>query len=105
MEASNGQEGLAILKTDTPDLVLLDINMIGSNGLQVLHEMREIDTQCRIVMLTSVDARMSIEQALNEGANGYVLKDKSEEELAEILRGLVGKFFTADSNATTDSPQ
>jgi len=105
VEAGSGEQGLAMLSSAKPDLVLLDINMIGSNGLQTLHDMKQTEVDCRIVMLTSVDVRASVEQALNEGADGYILKDKSYEELAEILQGLARKFFETDSNETTDSPE
>jgi len=74
--ASNGQDGLSAFERIHPDLVLLDIEMPGMNGLEVLSAIRRKDRRVRIIMcstLTSRGARITIE-ALARGATDYVTK-------------------------------
>jgi len=74
--AENGTEALALIKTDPPDLVLLDIMMPGINGLEVLAEARRrfSKTSLPIIMVTSKGESEDVVEALNEGANDYIMK-------------------------------
>src|SRR5690554_1902890 len=74
-EASNGEEALVIAKHEDPDLIILDLNMQGMDGLQTLSKLREIGVTSRIVMLTVSDSDVDVLEAISKGADGYLLKD------------------------------
>lgn len=73
-EASNGQEAIALCAKLKPDLVLLDINMPGMDGMQALEEIRKINPAIKVIMI-SADATMDrVSEAIKKGAMGFVVK-------------------------------
>jgi two-component system chemotaxis response regulator CheB len=97
--ASSGQEGLATFERIHPDLVLLDIEMPGMNGLEVLSSIRRVNRRVPVIMcstLTSRGARITIE-ALSRGATDYVTKPGAQhsvrEGVATLSRELLPKIF------------
>lgn len=85
-EASSGQEALEIAERLEPDLILLDLNMKGMDGIQTLKAMRDKDIYSRIVMFTVSDDHDDVIAALKAGADGYVLKETEPEELVSYIR-------------------
>jgi DNA-binding NarL/FixJ family response regulator len=87
-EAGRGDEGLAAISKNTPDVVLLDITMPGGNGLEVAAQLRSAAPQSRFLFLTMHDDDASISKAIALGADGYVLKTASTDELLTALRAI-----------------
>lgn len=85
-EASSGQEAIEIAESLEPDLILLDLNMKGMNGIQTLKAMRDKDIYSRIVMFTVSDDHDDVVAALKAGADGYILKETEPEDLVEYIR-------------------
>lgn len=85
-EASSGDEGLVLAAELDPDLVLLDLNMDGMDGLETLRRLREAQTRARVVMLTVSDHEDDLVAALRAGADGYLLKDMEPEDLLTQLQ-------------------
>ena len=73
-EANSGLAGLAQLSTSQPDLVLLDINMPGLDGFEVLSEIRQQDPAVGVIMCSAQSATHFAAKALNAGADGYLTK-------------------------------
>lgn len=73
--ASNGTDALALMDADVPDIVLLDLRMPGMTGIDVLHVLRRRGTKCRTIILTSFETDEDIYQAVQAGAQGYLLKN------------------------------
>ena len=73
-EARNGDEALAMLAHDAIDLVLLDINMPGRNGMEVCRQIRHLSTHTGIVMVTVRDSEEDKVQALEAGADDFITK-------------------------------
>lgn len=109
-EASDGREALARLEASRPDVMLLDMNMPGMDGIETLKHVRERWPQVTVLVLSFHDDPEYVEQALRNGAAGYLLKTVSREELiravhaaaegagylqAEITRPLLQKFAAA----------
>ena len=85
-EASNGQEGIEMAKRLAPDMVLLDLNMKGMSGIDVLKVLKSWDNDPRVVMLTVSDQAEDLIAALRAGADGYLLKEMDPEELVGKLK-------------------
>lgn len=88
-EADDGAQALAILAEKQPDLLLLDLNMPGTSGLDILPEVRKSWPDVKVLVLTGRDEDAYIMRALRAGAHGYVLKTASEEELVQAVRDVV----------------
>jgi DNA-binding response OmpR family regulator len=72
--ASNGEEALRKVKEDRPHLILLDVRMPKMNGLEVLKQVREIDHEVGVIMVTAVNEEETGRQALKMGAFDYITK-------------------------------
>lgn len=84
-EAASGAEGLALALAETPDLILLDLNMKGMNGIETLRAMRDAEVEARILLLTVSDAAEDLIAAIRAGADGYILKDDEPGEMLELI--------------------
>ena len=96
-EASSGKEGLSLAVEHDPDLIILDLNMQGMDGLETLKAMRLQDVTARIIMLTVSDNDEDVLTAISYGADGYLLKDMySEEVLEKMKQAAVGKMVLSE---------
>ena len=84
-ECSDGHQAIAAVLQHKPDVILLDIAMPGPTGIEVARAISLVDQETRILMLSSIDRRETIEEAMQAGADGYLLKDFV---LAELLAAL-----------------
>jgi DNA-binding NarL/FixJ family response regulator len=87
-EAADGPAALAKVKELAPDLVVLDIAMPGIDGLAVAERLRREQPKVRIVFLSMHDDDASLQRAVELGANGFVSKSASIEELTEAIRAI-----------------
>ncbi|MEI6107697.1 MAG: response regulator transcription factor [Opitutae bacterium] len=93
LQAGDDTTALALYAQHRPELVLLDINLIGSSGLEVLTQLLALNPDAVVIMLTAINVRHTIEDAMAKGASGYILKDSSFEEMTEALREVVRTSF------------
>jgi DNA-binding NarL/FixJ family response regulator len=84
--ASNGGEAVAATLEHSPDVVLMDLEMQGQNGIDVTSAITTAGCEARVVILTTFSDRARILAALDAGAVGYLLKDAEHEE---IIRGVL----------------
>ena len=85
-EASNGAAMVAAARRTTPDVVLLDVEMPGSDGLTGLKQLMAERPEARVVMLTIYDVDDYVFHALRAGASGFLLKSCSPAELTAAIR-------------------
>ncbi len=85
-EASNGEQGIELAESLDPDLILLDLNMPGMNGLETLDKLREKSLSGRIVVFSVSNHEEDVVTALKRGADGYLLKDMEPEDLLKALQ-------------------
>ncbi|BEV07935.1 two-component system response regulator NarL [Methylophilus glucosoxydans] len=85
-EAASGQEGLDTAIGFKPDIVLIDLNMKGMNGIETLRQFKALDLTAKYVVLTVSDAEDDLLEALRAGADGYLLKDMEPEDLCANLK-------------------
>jgi len=84
--ASSGEEALAMVQRDAPDVVLLDLRMPGLNGIDMLVAAKKSGSQVRAIILTSYETDEDIYRAVQAGAQGYLLKDTPFKEMVEAIR-------------------
>ncbi|HEX8317959.1 MAG TPA: response regulator transcription factor [Longimicrobium sp.] len=84
--AANGDEALALVERDAPDVVLTDIEMPGMTGLDLAAEITRRKLRTRVVILTTFARAGYLRRALDAGASGYLLKDSPSDELANAVR-------------------
>jgi DNA-binding NarL/FixJ family response regulator len=100
-EAQNGQEAIAKATDLAPDVVLLDVRMPGMDGIEAARRIREILPSTKILMLTVSDEEDDLYEAIKAGANGYLLKEISVEEVAAAIQAVMqGQSLISPSMAS-----
>lgn len=87
-QACNGNEAVQYAEEYKPDVILMDINMPGLNGLQAIAEIKQKMLSSRIIVLTIHEDREYLFKTLQMGAEGYVLKDAEPAVLIEAIRNV-----------------
>ena len=97
-EADDGAEAAALVARVHPDILLLDVRMPGTGGIDALKEVRAKFPDQRVVMLTMSDAEEDVYQALTLGARGYVIKDNSPVNIIGALKTVMaGELAISES--------
>lgn len=84
-EAKDGKQAIEFLKNERVDVILMDIDMPGVNGIEGLKRVREMNQQVKVLMLTVFDDNKNVFEALKNGANGYLLKKTPPAKLLEYI--------------------
>jgi DNA-binding NarL/FixJ family response regulator len=84
--AADCDGAVEVAVTQRPDVLLLDIRMPGGNGIETAARIGKLAPEVAVVMLTMVEDRESLAEAVHHGAAGYVLKGADEEELLAVVR-------------------
>ncbi|MFE0653316.1 response regulator [Streptomyces sp. NPDC059534] len=87
-EASDGAEGVARAEELRPDVVLMDVKMPGTDGIEALKRLRELANPARVLVVTSFTEQRTVVPALRAGACGYVYKDIDPDALAGAIRSV-----------------
>jgi DNA-binding NarL/FixJ family response regulator len=85
VEAANAVEAIEVMTSDNVDIGLVDVRMPDSDGLELLHQMKDRWPDTPVIMLTSFDHAQYVRRALAEGAAGYMLKDATPEDLEQAI--------------------
>lgn len=85
-EAGTREEALALVREHEPDLTILDLNIKGSSGVEILTKLKEEDPSRRVVILTVSDSGDDLMACIKAGADGYFLKDMEPERFLESLK-------------------
>jgi DNA-binding NarL/FixJ family response regulator len=85
-EGSNGREAVELWKEHRPDVTLLDLRMPELDGVGAIKEIRELDENAQIVVLTTYDGDEDIYRAIKAGAKAYLLKDAARDALVDTVR-------------------
>lgn len=104
--ASNGLEALERAKETLPDLVLMDVSMPVLNGLEATKRFKAEQPDVKILMLSMHNDKEYILSLIQSGANGYVLKDVSSEELVQAINTVCqgGTYFSSGASDSLFSP-
>ena len=95
-EAPDGPAAMGAVERHDADVLVLDLNMNGLEGLDVLKQAKRSKPELRVVILTMHAGREYVSRALAEGADGYLLKDSAVQDLAGAIEAVMagGTFFS-----------
>ena len=104
--AQDGEEVLACLERerDRISLVLLDIMMPRKDGLETLREIRRVDQDLPIIMLSGASSPLKVVEAMKSGATDFIPKPVSHEDLCEAIEKAVGAGAPVIGYTAPDSP-
>jgi DNA-binding NarL/FixJ family response regulator len=86
LEAGTGRDALTLFRAERPEMVILDLNLPGSGGLDLLKRMLIEEARTRVLIFSMHTTPVYIARALQAGARGYVSKGASADELVEAVR-------------------
>ena len=93
-EADDGRQAVELAKSLKPDVVVMDIGMPNLNGIEAARQIREIDPDTAVVMLSMLSDEGYVLRALSAWARAYLLKDSATTDLVQAIRAVVeGKSF------------
>jgi DNA-binding NarL/FixJ family response regulator len=93
-EADNGRDAIRAMGTLAPDLVLMDLSMPGMNGIEAMMDIKRRNPDTRVLVLTVHKTDEYIHESLRAGADGYILKDATHDELRVAIRSVLnGKTY------------
>jgi DNA-binding NarL/FixJ family response regulator len=102
-EASNGRTAVELAMKLIPDVILMDINMSGMNGIEATRIIRERVPQVKILGLSMMDSDDAVRAMLGAGASAHLSKSGSTEEIVKAVRSIVKDSDAKASSATSES--
>ncbi len=95
-EANDGLDLLNLLRKVIPQLVILDISMPNLRGIEAIHEIKRIHPDIKIMILTMHRDKSYLHEAISAGADGYLLKEDADIELAAAIKTIQrGKIYVS----------
>lgn len=100
-EAATGEEALRLCRVLVPDVVVLDINLPGLNGLQVTHRLKAEQVPTAVVLLTAYDDFEQVLHAMRSGAAAYCPKDIEPDALVNVVRQVMQGYYVVNGELYT----
>lgn len=88
-EASDGEAAVRGVRDHRPDVVLMDVRMPGTDGIEATRQVRAAVPESRVLMLTMYDDDATLFTAMKAGAQGYLLKEAEQDDIVRAIRGIV----------------
>ncbi|HLV61946.1 response regulator transcription factor [Galbibacter sp.] len=101
-DANDGEQALALVQTMVPDLLVLDIRMPKLTGIEVVQKLKDQGSSIKTLLLSMHDSEGYVLNSIRAGADGYLLKGATKEEIIKAFRIIVkgGKFFTGEVSSS-----
>jgi DNA-binding NarL/FixJ family response regulator len=96
-EAADAASALGLLATTTPTVIIVDVSLAGSSGLDLVRELKERLPRVAVLVVSMHDELLYAERSLRAGASGYVMKSEATEVVVRAVRAVAaGKIFVGD---------
>jgi two-component system chemotaxis response regulator CheY len=89
--ACNGEEAVQCFMEEQPDVVTMDLTMPRMDGIQCIRKLKSMNPRVRVLVVSALADKATAIQALKEGAQGFLCKPFSEDDLAEAMAELLGE--------------
>jgi DNA-binding NarL/FixJ family response regulator len=99
-EASDVDQALSLASTTRPALMIVDLALKGSNGLDLIKKVRAAEVSLRILVVSAYDEAFFAERALRAGAQGYINKQEAQGSIIDAIRALLRGELYVSSNVT-----
>ena len=98
IEATTGREALSVFRAEKPEVVILDLNLPGSGGLDLLRRLLIEDPKTRVLIFSMHTTPLYVARALQAGAKGYISKGAGAEELVDAIKQVMagGRYIERD---------
>lgn len=96
-KAGDGYAALSILQKETADIALVDLNMDGMDGIQLIINIKKLYPETKILVLTTFYDEKNILAAIKNGADGYILKDSGRQSIIEAIKNTVSGHGVIDA--------
>ncbi len=97
-EAATADEAMSLVKEARPDLMIVDISLAGSNGIDLIKNLIELDASLPVLVLSMHDESLYADRAIRAGAKGYVMKDDLPETVKKAIRRVLeGKMYLSEN--------
>ena len=102
-QAENGVDALQLVMLHKPDVLVTDIEMPGLTGLEVASKLKALESETKVLIITTFARSGYLQRARQSGVKGYLLKDTPSAELAEAVRAIAagGEAFTLDPGSNS----
>lgn len=97
-ETDNAEDGLKLIEQQKPDVVLMDLGLPGMNGIEAIQKIEAMNSDIKIIALTSHDREEEVIATLTSGATGYCLKDIDPTKLADVIRDVYSGVCWLDAD-------
>lgn len=106
-EAANGLEGLKLIETVRPDVALVDVMLPDMDGIELTRRSKEQVPETRILVISMLDNRSYVQDALEAGASAYIIKGSGIEDILDALRTVTagGRFVSPSISLREDLTQ
>ena len=91
--ALDAVKAIEIMKKENPNIVILDIRLEGSSGMDLLREIKKINPKARVIMLTGYPDDKTRSMSKELGASAYLTKPYNFEEIVKVARNLIGEIM------------
>lgn len=97
-EANNGADAIKMTEVLSPDVILMDIEMPEVSGIQACEEIKKSNPQCKVIIISMHQEKELIKKLVEKGANGYLLKNSSKEEVISAVKAVLDNqsYFSQD---------
>ncbi|MGC4032418.1 MAG: response regulator transcription factor [Tepidisphaeraceae bacterium] len=104
-QAESAPDALRVCRAQAPDLVVLDLSLGGTDGLELAKQLRELYPDLPVLVLSQHDETLYAERAIRAGAMGYVMKQESPDRVMEAMRSVLAGRVWVSQNLSTQMLQ
>jgi two-component system chemotaxis response regulator CheY len=101
-EANSGENAVLKYQKFRPDIVFLDINMPGTDGITVIKEIIKVDPKAKIIMCTASGDKDIVQKSMLAGASGFIVKPPDPNKVKESVEEILGRTFSRDAEESNE---